>query len=112
MINKSDMEIAYENYLQSDDIEVEIDGVKFYKIITKEKVPVRDGIVTICVSRKMFIGNENNTILDENGKKFSISSPAFYSFRGEIPRWYLDTFTVVVNDISEENDIGSYITLS
>ena len=111
MTNKSDMEIVYENYLHSDDIEIEIDDVRYFKIIEKSKVPVRDGIVTICVPSKTFKSNENNTILDESGKKFNISGPAFYSFRGNVPRWYLETLTVVVNDISDENDIGSYIAL-
>lgn len=109
MNNKSSMEILYENYLNSDDIVIEIDGVKYYKIIEKVKFPIRRGLVTICVPISALAGNTNHMVVDENGKEFRIGDPAFYTFGGEIPRWDKETITIEIKDISEENDIGLYV---
>jgi hypothetical protein len=90
---------------------IEIDDQIYHKIIYKDKIPLRDGIVTICIPKDLFDGAKVNAIVDESGKTFELGGIVFFSFRGEIPRWYLETITVVVEGIHDENRIGSYISV-
>jgi len=109
--NRSKMEMEYDNYLKSGDRMIEIDGQTYHKIICKDKYSVRDGVVTICIPNNIFGRGKISTIMDESGKMFELGGVIHFSFGGDIPRWYLETFTVVVLGIHDENEIGSYISV-
>lgn len=111
MKGKSEMEILYDKYLQSDDKKVVMNGSCFYKIIQKDRLPIRDGTVLIVVPREIFNHRGIDTVVDETGKTFKIGAAAFMSFSGSVPKWYLETATIPVEGIHEKDEIGNYIAV-
>lgn len=107
-MEKSQMEILYDNYLKSDNQSIEKDGVTFYRLIKKEKVKIKGGMVLITVPIQA-VDNINDTYCDENGKHIIMDLPVHMSFRDEIPEWYVRTVTLPVKNISEISEIGDYI---
>ncbi len=106
---KSEMEILYEQYLTMEDKVVEIDGVKYYKIIAKERVPLRDGLVVVCLPNSFIDSTKIRNVIDENGNTFALGNAARYSFKGMIPRWYLETVTIEVYDVHDIDEIGQFV---
>lgn len=51
-MKKSEMDILYEQYLEDDNRIYEKDGIVFYKLIKKDKLKLRGGMVLITVPRK------------------------------------------------------------
>lgn len=112
MVDKSEMEIKYEQYLGSDDTRLTIKNKQFYKIVSKNKLSFRDGFVTICIPWSA-VGNSCTCIAeDENGKLFKLVGPVHFTFRAGIPRWYLDTITMEVKNIHNTDEIGLYISVA
>ncbi|MBQ8167541.1 MAG: hypothetical protein IJZ96_11005 [Lachnospiraceae bacterium] len=109
MIEKSDMEILYEQYLLDDCRIYEKDGITFYKLVDKKKIKVRGGMVLITVPRET-VRNIDDYYCDETGNKFLIETPIHMSFGANpIPQWYIETVTLPIKDISDISEIGDYL---
>lgn len=99
-------EEVYEAYKNSRDKVMLIDGVKYFKIIEKHKI-YNHQIIIIPIDALCAKGN---IIKDEKGNVFTVENLATYSFRNNIPDWYLKTVSVVLRDIAIDK-IGDYVTL-
>lgn len=99
-------EKVYEAYISSKDNVMLIDGVKYFKIIEKNKI----GNHQIIVIPIDVFHAKGNIMKDEKGNVFTIRNLATYSFRNNIPDWYLKTASVVLKDIAIDK-IGDYVTL-
>ena len=103
------MEILYEQYLEDDNRIFEKDGMVFYKFVKKYKLKLRGGMVLITVPREA-VKSINNRYYDEAGNRVIIEAPIHMGFgRNGIPKWYFDTVTLPVKDISDVYEIGEYI---
>lgn len=109
MSHSNTMEFLYEDYLTSPDKTVEIDGYTFYKIIHKDRMSIGDGIVTICVSKEISSDIKNMQLMDDWGRTFIVRGIVHMCFGVEIPRWFLETYTIAVHGIHEINQIGSHV---
>ena len=112
MVNKSEMEIKYEQYLESDDTVLTMGNKQFFKIVSKDKLSIKNGLVLICVPWSAFGKSCNCIAEDENGNVFELAGPAHFSFRTSVPRWYLDTCTLEVKNIHDIDEIGWYISVA
>lgn len=109
MNEKSEMEILYEQYLRDDNRTFEKDGIVFYKLVKKDKLKLRGGMVLITVPREA-VKSINDCYYDETGNKILVDAPIHMSFgRNGIPEWYFETVTLPVKDISDVSEIGAYI---
>lgn len=109
MKEKSEMEILYEQYLENENLTYEKDGILFYKLVKKEKVKLKGGMVLITVPNKA-VRYIKDSYCDENGNKILIDSPVHYSFgANDIPKWYIETVTLPVKEISDISEIGDYL---
>lgn len=106
MQSRRNIEDLYEEYKLRQDKEKDINGEKYFRIITKEKVA---GLEIIVLPNEVF-NKPGNALKDELGNVFQVGNPAHMSFRGEIPEWYLRTVSLVVQDVSI-NEIGEYVHL-
>lgn len=52
MNEKSEMELLYEQYLEDDKRTFEKDGIVFYKLLKKDKLKLRGGMILITVPRE------------------------------------------------------------
>lgn len=112
MEEKSEMDVIYEQYLERDDIRVEIDGRLYYRIVHKDKLSIRDGLVLVLVPSELFAGGSiKQTVVDENGNTFNLGCIVHYSFRRPIPQWYLDAVSIEVMNVKEKEEIGDYLAL-
>ncbi len=109
MNEKSEMEILYEQYLRDDNRTFEKDGIVFYKLVKKDKLKLRGGMVLITVPREV-VKSINDCYYDEAGNRILIDAPIHMSFGSNgIPEWYFETVTLPVKDISDVSEIGVYI---
>lgn len=103
------MDILYEQYLNDDNRTYEKDGIVFYKFVKKDKFKLRGGMVLITVPREA-VNSINDYYCDENGNRLFIDAPVHMNFgRNGIPKWYFETVTLPVKDISDISEIGEYI---
>ena len=106
MKDKSNFEEIYEAYkLRIDKVKI-IDGVKYYKIIDKNKIYHYQIIV---LPNEVF-NVSGNILRDDKGIKFKVGSPMHYSFKGSVPNWYFETVHVLLEGVSID-EIGEYVTL-
>lgn len=85
MNEKSEMEILYEQYLEDDNRTYEKDGIVFYKLVKKDKLKLRGGMVLITVPREA-VKSINDCYYDEAGNRILIDVPIHMSFgRNGIP---------------------------
>ena len=96
----------YEAYKADGDKVIVIEGVEYFKVIQKKKVNVYE---IIALPNEVFY-TKGDVLIDELGNKFTVGSPVHFSFKGEIPEWYLKTVSVVIRDMSIK-DIGDYVSL-
>lgn len=109
MNEKSEMDILYEKYLKDANRTYEKDGIVFYKLIKKEKLKLRGGMVLITVPREV-VNSINDCYYDENKNRIFVSAPVHMSFgRNGIPKWYFETVTLPVKDVSDVFEIGEYL---
>lgn len=109
MSEKSEMEILYEQYSDDARRTYEKDGIVYYKFVHKQKLKLRGGMVLVTVPREA-VTNISDSYCDENGKQILFDAPVHMSFRGNgIPRWYIETVTLPVKEISEVSEIGEYV---
>lgn len=96
----------YNSYKLSNDTIKIINGVKYFKIIDKEKV---NNFEIIILPNEVF--NKSGDILKDNkGNIFRLGNVLNYSFKGKVPRWYFETSHVILEDISIDK-IGNYVTM-
>lgn len=109
MKEKSEMEILYEQYLKSENLTYEKEGMTFYKLVRKEKVKLKGGMILITVPQEA-VRNINDYYFDEDANKVLIDAPVHMSFGANaIPKWYIETVTLLVKDISDISEIGDYL---
>ena len=111
---KSKMEQVYESYISSDNAIVEIDNVKYFKIIYKDFIKFCTGkkIVLLTLPVELFHGSSVNYISDENGTRYEVERPIHISFSIPIPEWYLNSLTCPIKGEVNIADIGDYVCLS
>jgi len=106
---KSEMDILYENYLKDANRTCEKDGIVFYKLVKKDKLKLRGGMVLITVPWEA-VNSINDCYYDENRNRILVDAPVNMSFgRNGIPKWYFETVTLPVKDISDISEIGEYL---
>lgn len=103
------MNKIYNDYLQDDTKIKIIDENAFTKIIYKDVLPVKEGMVEIVVPIDTFGHSNSKKIIDEKGHEFLLKGPATMAFRNELPQWYRETAAYIVDGISDINAIGDYI---
>ncbi|MBO5338049.1 MAG: hypothetical protein J6A94_13075 [Lachnospiraceae bacterium] len=64
----------------------------------------------IDVYEEVFI-EIGNILRDELGNIFEVGSPTHYSFKGEIPEWYLETVSLILKGIKIDK-VGDYVRLA
>ncbi len=106
MKGKTNFDEIYETYKLDIDKVKFIDGVKYFRIIDKNKI---HHYQIIALPKEVF-NISGNTLRDDKGNKFTVGSPVHYSFRGKVPNWYLETTHVLLDGISID-EIGEYVTL-
>lgn len=104
MQNKSNFTKLYENYKRKDDKVLMIEGERYFKIIKKEKIV---GLEIITLPNEVF-DYFGNTLKDECGNIFQVGNAVHFSFRNEIPEWYLKTVSVVLKNITI-SELGEYV---
>lgn len=104
------MDIIFESYIKREDNTIILDDLIYYRIIAKMELSIKDCTVIICIPKKIFENDSYSFLVDENGKVFKIGEPAIFSFRGDIPKWYLETYSVPIEGIKDLNEIGEYLT--
>lgn len=57
------MEVLYEEYLKSDDKEIQIDDLYFYKILHKDEISINGGTVLITIPWKIFYNSKSRLII-------------------------------------------------
>lgn len=103
------MDEIYNNYLQDDTRIKIIDGTVYTKIIYKDILPVRNGMVEIVLPTGIFNCVNSKMVVDEKGREFSLTGPVTMSFCNELPRWYRETVIYTVDGISDSNAVGDYV---
>ena len=96
------MSELYDEYKNSKDKTVELDGEKYYKIIDVSKFMERNIIV---LPMELFF-TTSKFIKDEKGKIFELGEKVYFSFRGTIPDWYLETMQLTIDDVDQ---MGNYV---
>lgn len=103
---QSAFEKVYEAYKISDDKTIFIEGIEYFKIISKQKIGKYE---TVVIPNDVFY-TKGNTLKDEKGNIFTVDSPVTYAFKTKIPEWYMKTVTVMLKDTTSDK-IGDYISL-
>ena len=65
----------------------------------------------ICLSWEMFGRKPARCVKDEYGHMINLSPPAFYSFRGHIPRWYRECAVFLIKRSEIKGTIGKFFTV-
>ena len=99
-------EKVYEAYKSSRDKVMLIDGVKYFKIIEKNKI---GNLQIIVIPIDVFCA-KGNIMKDEKENVFTVVNLATYLFSDNIPDCYLKTASVVLKDIAIDK-IADYVTL-
>ena len=107
MEKQSNFEKIYKSYKMSSDKVLIINGVEYFKIIEKNKV---DNYQIIVIPMNVFYA-KGNRLKDEKGNIFTVGNPATYSFREDIPKWYIETASVMLKDTTIDK-IGDYVALA
>ena len=106
--------IAYENYLKSDDKNINIEGTLYYRPISLDlslSHILGRPVAQLVLPREMFEGKGPARVLrSDTGKVFELKGTDHCSFRGEAPEWYRRGLIFTV-EIGEGEDIGHYFAL-
>ena len=105
-----DMASTYELYNKSDDKIIYLEGLAYYKIISKSKLSIKEGLIMVCLPIEIFRNEAVKSFVDENGRIFKIGDSAHFSFKETIPIWYYNTLTVSLEGVHETDEIGEYLT--
>lgn len=103
------MNEIYSDYLQDDTKIKKIEGNTFTKIIYRDILPVKEGMVEIVIPADISGRSNSRVIIDEKGREFSLTGPVTMAFRNKPPQWYRETAIYIVDGISDVNAIGDYI---
>lgn len=103
------LEEKYEYYLKSGEKIKIINECEYYKIIDKEFIPIKDGMVMITIPKEALPLGAEGLISDESGSKFYVSGPEMIHFNNSIPKWYLETYRVLLLGMKSIDVIGEYV---
>ena len=116
-MNKSEMELIYENYLKRCDHTIIKHGVRFYQIVNSHHFSatgLQDYLEIILLWEYMNEIRKDERVkpdsiwIDENGNRYQVLSSAFIRFCGTVPEWYLKCGVFSVKWI-DTPQIGQYI---
>lgn len=111
-VEKSTVEIKYEEYLQADDTIKEIDGEMYYKPVYIDRFNLNKigPIISIVLPYSMFEQN-SKCIENEKGERFKLYGPEMIRFIKGIPEWYLKCGRFMIKESEYDHplvDIGQY----
>lgn len=99
------MSEVYNDYIQNENNNIEFKGERYHKVICKE---LAFGFSLLTLPQIVFV-TSSNILQDNRGKVFQVGAPCHYSFRGEIPEWYLKTVQVPLLEDIDIKEIGNYV---
>ncbi len=104
-----EIEEKYEEYLALDAKTKAIGGAVYFRAVDIHmmKIKTRERMLVIF-PLEMFAGITSKTLIDENANVYSLGSFVYCSFRGDIPRWYLECREVELIRTEGNNSIGQY----
>jgi hypothetical protein len=107
-------EIAYENYLKSDDKTINIEGTLYYRPISLSlslSHILGRPVAQLVLPREMFEGRGPVRVLrSDTGKAYELRGTDHFSFRGEVPEGYRRGLVFTV-EIGKGEEMGSYFAL-
>ncbi len=119
-MSKSEMELNYERYLKRDDLIVEVDDKKYYRIIYSRRFVIEEHsidyvelIIPWDYIQSLQGDDErltNKIFIDENGSRFKFASSEFLSFSGRIPEWYFKCGVFCMRWL-DTPEIGEYLSV-
>ncbi len=109
---ESFMDRKYNEYLNSSDRIKMINGMVYYRAVNIDVLTIgNEKCYEICLSWKMFGRKPARCVKDEYGHMINLSPPAFYSFRGHIPRWYRECAFFLIKRSEIKGTIGKFFTV-
>lgn len=107
--NTESLEVIYQKYIDDPEAIVEINGMKFYKIIQLFQLQTNKIIWVAALDSGLKL-RMKNTLVDEKKNCFTINGFEMLHFRSDIfPEWYLKlTFVSIIGEIE---NIGEYLAL-
>ena len=106
----SPVEKAYSEYIKTE-YRLEIGGNVYYKIVFKECFCLTQigNVLSIVLPNELFSNSQSNVIEDENGDRFELIGPEHIRFDGEVPEWYMQCVTFMIQGISDVGQIGDCV---
>ena len=107
--NTESLEVIYQKYIDDPEAIVEINGMKFYKIIQLFQLQTNK-IISVAALDSGLKLRMKDTLVDEKKNCFTINGFEMLHFRSDIfPEWYLKlTFVSIIGEIE---NIGEYLAL-
>ena len=114
-----EIDVLYKQYLLSDNREIVIRNLKYYKAVYIQRCHsgVFNGRIKAILPYEMFGGNPLTPyVMCDKGFSFRIHGPEHFSFREGIPEWYFQCGSFFLDFIDDkmaaedETDIGHYFT--
>ena len=107
--NTESLEVIYQKYIDDPEAIVEINGMKFYKIIQLFQLQTNKIIWVAALDSGLKLGMKD-TLVDEKKNCFTINGFEMLHFSSDVfPEWYLKlTFVSIIGEIE---NIGEYLAL-
>ena len=111
-VEKSTVEIKYEEYLRADDTIKEINGEMYYKAVYIDRFnlgkmgPIIDIVLPYCMFEQ-----PSKCIENEKGERFKLYGPEMIRFIDGIPEWYFKCGSYMIKENEYDHqlvDIGQY----
>ena len=106
-----DNETLYKEFLQRDDLIVDMDGKRYYRLAWSSLIRLsflKKDILAVCPHPELPNGKEY-LYEDENGHHFIFRELHHYSFQNAIPEWFLRSGEWDM-EWQETEEIGEYLT--
>ena len=98
----------YARYLSDPAAIITVCGNIYYRIIAKQEMTIDERNILLCNVDHRIDGKTGTCFTDENGNRFTVIGIEHIRFNGNIPEWYLEAPTWILERGSKE--IGEYLT--
>lgn len=106
----TDINDTYIEYLKKDEPYLDVDDIRYYKIIWHETVNLGGMIInSMLLPSELWKLWSSNIFADENGNKLIIKGPIHIRFNGYIPPWYIKELYCTVEYVEKAKPIGEWI---